>query len=115
MLSSDLLAWRVSRTAVAVPLDHSEWHRISVYSVHEILPRFILENHKVELGLGSSGLSTLDFQRALPAFVLHNLSLACTLNSNYSSCAFTVSEVVSPNWNYSRSCPVAAGDASKVS
>ncbi|XP_069990162.1 uncharacterized protein [Penaeus vannamei] len=92
----DLLAWRVSRTAVAVPLDHSEWHRISVYSVHEILPRFILENHKVELGLGSSGLSTLDFQRALPAFVLHNLSLACTLNSNYSSCAFTLGDSPEP-------------------
>ncbi|XP_037774261.1 uncharacterized protein LOC119570693 [Penaeus monodon] len=103
----DLLAWRVSRTAVAVPLDLSEWHRFSLYSVHEFSPRFVLENHRIDLGIGNSGLSTLDLKHKLPAFVQHNLSLACARNANFSSCEFTVSAVISlSNWNYLRSCPV---------
>lgn len=92
---------------MAVPLDHSEWHRFSLYSVHEFSPRFVLENHRIDLGIGNSGLSTLDLKHKLPAFVQHNLSLACARNANFSSCEFTVSAVISlSNWNYLRSCPV---------
>ncbi|XP_037791048.1 uncharacterized protein LOC119586398 [Penaeus monodon] len=92
----DLLAWRVSRTAVAVPLDHSEWHRFSLYSVHEFSPRFVLENHRIDLGIGNSGLSTLDLKHKLPAFVQHNLSLACARNANFSSCEFTLGDSSEP-------------------